>query len=191
MTWWHDDMMTWWHDDMMKWWGDPWSLIMIKCLLSNVYRLKCSNPKLFPLTHSLTRVSLEMLAHLKIYTIKNRFLFYLLFYLSNQWASVVDVNSQKRKTWYGAVMSDFEVKTSFLSLGKASILQINRIVNPCAHSLFNWVISSNEHFVFLCFSFCTQIPDNLLYFLVIFIKILQWSLESTISTSLKEGPVLN
>ena len=66
-----------------------------------------------------------------------------------------------------------EVKTSFLSLGKSSILQINRIVNPCAHSLFNWVISSNEHFVFLCFSFCTQIPDNLLYFLVIFIKILQ------------------
>ena len=39
MTWWHDDMMTWWHDDMMTWWHDD----MIQCLLSHVYRLKCSN----------------------------------------------------------------------------------------------------------------------------------------------------
>ena len=40
----------------MTWWHDPWSLIMIQCLLSNVYRLKCSNPKLCRLTHLLTRV---------------------------------------------------------------------------------------------------------------------------------------
>ena len=55
---WHYDMMRWWDDDMMTWWHDPSSLIMILCLLSHVYRLKClkSETPCYLLTYSLTRV---------------------------------------------------------------------------------------------------------------------------------------
>lgn len=54
-------------------------------------------------------------------------------------------------------MSDSEVKIPFLSLRKASILQSNRIVNPCAHSLVNWIFFSNDH---SCISFFTQILEK-------------------------------
>ena len=45
---WHDDLIL----DPWSWFYDPWSLIMILCLLSNIYRLKCL--KFETTTHSLT-----------------------------------------------------------------------------------------------------------------------------------------
>ena len=106
----------------------------------------------------------------------------------------MEANSQKIKTQCGAVMSDSEVKIPFLSLRKASILQSNRIVNPSAHSLVNWIFFSNDHSCISFFSrkylknhiFCCVLQIRK----VIFINILHRSQASTISTSVKEGPLL-
>ena len=105
----------------------------------------------------------------------------------------MEANSQKIKSRCGAVMSDSEVKIPFLSLRKASILQSNRIVNPVhIHYSTGYFLVMIIH-VFL---FSRKYLKNHIFCCVlqirkvIFINILHRSQASTISTSVKEGPVL-